>query len=77
MKSSIRPLQLPHEQSDMLYFETFFQSRIRYGCIGKHRLVISIDVRWSFNWDAHHPQFVPQASDVFTALLHSHKFRAK
>ena len=37
---------------------------------------LSIDTHWSLNWDAHHPQFVSQASDVFTALLHSHKFRA-
>ena len=54
-----------------------FQSRIWSICVGKYRLIVTINTCWSFNWDAHHPQLISETSNVFTALLLSHKFLVK
>ena len=53
------------------------QCRIRVGCVGENRLVVTRDVCRPLHRNTHHTQLVTQATKVFTALLHRGELRPK
>jgi hypothetical protein len=43
----------------------------------QHRLVVSTDIARATHWDSHHPELVPQSSEIFATLLHCNKLGSK
>ena len=51
------------------------QHQVRDGHIGQHWLIVSIDEHGIITRDTHHPQFVSQSMNIFTALFHCYEIR--
>ena len=53
------------------------QGRVRDGCVGQNRLIVTKNPGWTIDRYPHHPQLVPQASQILTTLLHGNELRSK